>query len=339
MTSRLTCPTTQASRLLRAAASWRSWAAVGGRPGDAGERPQRRHGQRPAATRTTGDHGETATAWPAAAWLLRRTGVGGAADLSGPSGGLLGWPPSSCGWLEASGTEPGVGSSRTGDIRRWPGGGLGGGGRARAWVRAWPALRRGTAFGLDGATSRDASLGRAACLRPVDLLGGRGRDVAVAAWGGRATRRHVVPCSWSCFGPFGLDGGLHALPQLLRQRRQGRRSRHGRSGPVRASHTLRQFTAVLFICHAVPDPLGGAQIGRCEPHGIAEHRIGGYSSGTTNCCTKSAYSVRNRAWLALRRRTAPWYLLPRNFRNTPPVRESRGYRLICGVDTRTEALR
>jgi len=32
-------------------------------------------------------------------------------------------------------------------------------------------------------------------------------------------------------------------------------------------------------------------------------------------------------------------LLPRNFRNTPPAGGTAGYRLICGVDTRTEVLR
>jgi len=110
------------------------------------------------------------------------------------------------------------------DIRCGPGDGLG----------------SGDAFGL-----RTVGL----LAFPVDPLDRRGRNVAVCSPGdGRATRRpsRFLSLLDARLGPFSLDGGLHAPPQLPRQRR-GRRSRHGRSGPGRAPHTLWQFTAVLFI--------------------------------------------------------------------------------------------
>jgi hypothetical protein len=73
-------------------------------------------------------------------------------------------------------------------------------------------------------------------------------------------------------GTFGVNGSLHALPQLVGQCRR-RSYRRGRRGSGLTSHSLWQLLATFFVCHQA-NPLGVAHIGQCAPHGIAEHRIG-----------------------------------------------------------------
>ena len=51
---------------------------------------------------------------------------------------------------------------------------------------------------------------------------------------------------------------------------------------------LGQPLAAVLVAHVVQPPVRCAQSGRCEPHGIAQHSIGDYSSKTTNCDGKYA---------------------------------------------------
>jgi hypothetical protein len=70
-----------------------------------------------------------------------------------------------------------------------------------------------------------------------------------------------------------LHGGLHALPQIFRQHLRPRRNRgRGRTDSGRASLTLRQCPAALFLAHLVT-PLSGQRAGEREPHITQQHTI------------------------------------------------------------------
>ena len=56
----------------------------------------------------------------------------------------------------------------------------------------------------------------------------------------------------------------------------------GRTGPGRAPDALRQFPAGLLLCHSGHPPVQYAYRA-IRPHGIAQHRMSGYSSRTMKC--------------------------------------------------------
>ena len=98
-------------------------------------------------------------------------------------------------------------------------------------------------------------------------------------------------------------------------------------GAARAARTgPRPGRAVAVPCRGPRLPCGSIPPARyvyraIRPHGIAQHRMGGYSSRTMKCNRKSAYFCRTTTPPEPRRRAAARYSLPPNLRNTPHRRE------------------
>jgi hypothetical protein len=88
-------------------------------------------------------------------------------------------------------------------------------------------------------------------------------------------------------------GGTEPFGDLILGDRTGVGRARGRDRPVRAAarpgerdvaavFARRAGTCLTDVCHAGQNPLGARHIGRCGPHGIAQHMTGGGSSRTAN---------------------------------------------------------